>query len=627
MDIYILCGGNGTRLNDYSFPKPLNMICGKPSIYYCLKNLPDAVDTLNFIVAPHLYKYNFEEIITNTFKTKKCIFHKLPYFTRGPIESAWLGIDNTTDNSNNIVFLDNDVIYNFPDDFFQKKNNAFIGYAIDKNDSVAYSFLSLSGDIVTALKEKKRISNLFCCGVYGFKDKNQFRELAKRILNSEYTQEFYMSLLFEKMIENNICIRGVQFNDDVYHIGSLNELERSWDYIDKKPMRVCFDLDNTLVTYPVIVGDYTTVRPISNMIKIVKRLKSEGHTIIIHTARRMATHNHNVGATIKDIGMITLNTLAEFDIPYDEIIFGKPIADIYVDDRAVNPYKNSLSFMGYLGEKENILPINMLPTNAYNDIKVINNLICKTGPINFLSGEMYYYKNIPIDSHIYSFFPKFYKADSTGLYIENIKAIPFYTLYKSSLINETHIAKLFEMIDILHNMPGIAPALSDVKENYVNKLRARFNIKEDYPFNDADKIQSNCLMRIDTYNPRSVPFIHGDLWFSNILVGLDGIIKLIDMRGQVNNKYTTGGDPLYDYAKLYQSILGYDLTLYNDNIDYKYKEHIKSIFEAELYKRNIDVQTLKDITFSLTMGTMHSINSFEKKQRIWTWIKDNFYSE
>ena len=60
------------------------------------------------------------------------------------------------------------------------------------------------------------------------------------------------------------------------------------------------------------------------------------HYIIIQTARRMKTHRGNVGAIISDIGYITLETLKKFNIPYHELLFGKPYADIYVDDLAVH---------------------------------------------------------------------------------------------------------------------------------------------------------------------------------------------------------------------------------------------------------------------------------------------------
>lgn len=77
MKVCILCGGIGSRMNDYSLPKPLNMIYGNPSIYYVLQNLPVYIDTIYFIYSIHLKEYNFEETIINTFKNKKCIFIKL----------------------------------------------------------------------------------------------------------------------------------------------------------------------------------------------------------------------------------------------------------------------------------------------------------------------------------------------------------------------------------------------------------------------------------------------------------------------------------------------------------------------------------------------------------------------
>ena len=68
MKVVILCGGIGSRMKDYSLPKPLNMIYGKPSIYYTLKNLPEEQKELYFIYGSHLKAYNFEEIIINLFK-------------------------------------------------------------------------------------------------------------------------------------------------------------------------------------------------------------------------------------------------------------------------------------------------------------------------------------------------------------------------------------------------------------------------------------------------------------------------------------------------------------------------------------------------------------------------------
>jgi len=624
MRIIVLCGGSGSRLADYSLPKPLNMINGVPSIAHCLKNLPEAVTTLHFIAAPHLAKYNFEEIVTNLFKTRKCIVHWIPYFTRGPIESAWLGTSDLPNDDENIVFLDNDVVYNFPNTFLEPKDAAFLGYAKDTTSSEAYSFLTMDDDgFITNYKEKKRISDNFCCGVYGFKNLTQFREVAKAIMNDHIYSELFMSAIYQVFLKHEIRIRGLYFNGDVYHIGSIKELQSSWHKIDKKMMRVCFDLDNTLVTYPTVPGDYRTVRPIHRMIELARKMKADGHTIIIHTARRMETHKHNVGSVIRDIGPVTFQTLSDFDIPCDEILFGKPIADIYIDDRAVNPYRESVESMGYL-HPDVVQPLNMLRTNKYNTLCVVNDTIHKKGPTEFLRGEIYFYENIPRDSSIVSYFPKFFGSvkgiDTSQLFIENIKSVPFYTLFKSGLVTELHILQIFEFLDIMHNMPGTVPTQLDMYANYVDKLKKRFSVVEDYPFDDAYEVQKLCLDNLSTYDSTGVSMIHGDLWFSNILVDFTGALKFIDMKGQVNCTTTMGGDRMYDYGKLYQSFLGYDAILYGHTIPDSYRTQMMDIFIREIDKRKVSVTDLQKVTASLIIGTFHSLEE-SSKQRVWKFVK------
>jgi capsule biosynthesis phosphatase len=103
-----------------------------------------------------------------------------------------------------------------------------------------------------------------------------------------------------------------------------------------KRIRFCFDLDNTLVTLPKVPGDYTSVEPIPRNIELVRQLHAAGHHIIIQTSRGMRDHAGNLGQVMRDVGRSTFNSLHDFDIPYDELIFGKPEADVYVGHRAVN---------------------------------------------------------------------------------------------------------------------------------------------------------------------------------------------------------------------------------------------------------------------------------------------------
>jgi hypothetical protein len=110
------------------------------------------------------------------------------------------------------------------------------------------------------------------------------------------------------------------------------------------------------------------------MISLLKNLKKLGHTIIIYTARQMNSYNHNIGRAIRDIGLVTFQTLEKFNIEYDEIIFGKPIADIYIDDKALNPYINDISYFGIDMDSDEFIH-NKVDNNKFNRIKKCDNII------------------------------------------------------------------------------------------------------------------------------------------------------------------------------------------------------------------------------------------------------------
>ena len=103
----------------------------------------------------------------------------------------------------------------------------------------------------------------------------------------------------------------------------------------EKNLRICIDLDGTICTLKKPNENYTEVKVQLGAKEFIDKLHQDGHTIIINTARNMQTQGHNVGKVMKNIGKITLDWLEENEIYYDEIFFGKPNADITIDDRVV----------------------------------------------------------------------------------------------------------------------------------------------------------------------------------------------------------------------------------------------------------------------------------------------------
>ena len=187
------------------------------------------------------------------------------------------------------------------------------------------------------------------------------------------------------------------------------------------------------------------------------------------------------------------------------------------------------------------------------------------------------------------------------------------------------IDKLFSILDKFHTNPNMPITIQReaVLNNYILKLTERFKNKNDYPFQDAENVFNQIIDGIKRYcDIKIAPFIHGDFWFSNILLTYDDEFKFIDMKGQVDGSLTINGDMYYDYGKLYQSILGYDLILNEIVLDLEYINKMKTLFLIKCEVIGLNLDYLKWVTKGLIFGVFHSIEGKSNiKNRIWELIK------
>ena len=100
-------------------------------------------------------------------------------------------------------------------------------------------------------------------------------------------------------------------------------------------MRICIDLDGVLCHLRREGQTYRDVAPMPGAVEKLRALRAAGHVVILHTARHMKTTGGNTGLVVARIGAITLEWLAQHGLEYDEIYFGKPWADVYIDDNAL----------------------------------------------------------------------------------------------------------------------------------------------------------------------------------------------------------------------------------------------------------------------------------------------------
>lgn len=164
--------------------------------------------------------------------------------------------------------------------------------------------------------------------------------------------------------------------------------------------------------------------------------------------------------------------------------------------------------------------------------------------------------------------PKIYSL--SPLKMERIDGDNIYTY--TSLLPEQKRNILSQIIDCLKKLQALGEVPSDYEsymDAYIGKTFNRLaKVAELVPFADKKRITVNgkscrnvlfCReeleKKVKKYFPKTFKFIHGDCTFSNTLLRRDGVPVLIDPRGYFGNTELYG-DPAYDWAKLYYSIVG-----------------------------------------------------------------------
>lgn len=163
--------------------------------------------------------------------------------------------------------------------------------------------------------------------------------------------------------------------------------------------------------------------------------------------------------------------------------------------------------------------------------------------------------------------PKVYGTNP--LRMERIKGK---NIYECQLVYEQKreiLQKLVDALQKLHEAEQIPADTFSIKEAYYNKTMQRLNsIRDLVPFADRKVITINGKQCRNVYFYKkelekalerlrcdSFCLIHGDCTFSNMMLREDGTPVLIDPRGYFGHTEIYG-DPMYDWAKLYYSLVG-----------------------------------------------------------------------
>ncbi len=102
--------------------------------------------------------------------------------------------------------------------------------------------------------------------------------------------------------------------------------------------RLIVDLDDTISV--TTSGAYAEAKVNVRVRERLREYRERGFAIVVHSARNMRTYDGNLGKINANTLPVIIRWLNELDVPYDEIIVGKPwcgFDGFYVDDKAVRP--------------------------------------------------------------------------------------------------------------------------------------------------------------------------------------------------------------------------------------------------------------------------------------------------
>lgn len=648
-------GANEFTEAGYAVPKPMVPIVGRPLLFWLLDNLDlRPGDRVWLGLRRDVEReYGVERAVRLEYPDLDATFVRLDFETRGATETLYciLNAMDEASRGRRTIQLDADTLW-FCDVLggaraLPEAYGASFYFHDDADDpSAPYSYVRLDPRTqeIVEIREKVAISRLANNGAYVFATAAQALAGLEALLDEapedgapaspaarregdaaseagsaaaaakSGARRHYVSGLIASLLPDHAFL-GVRATDFA-NLGSPARLRRflarlrRGEVLGARAMRFCFGLDGTLVTPPPTPDAYEDAQPIEKTVAIARELHAAGHTVVVWTDRAMRRRDGNCGRALADVGKLTFEQLEAFGIPYDEVVFGKPHADVYVDRNVASSLdgaiERSLGWDLDCGDGDNSDLVGGVKPRHFNAVRRVGEgHVEKTGPRSVLRGEIFWYRQIP--ANLEDLFPAAVSVQEhpaqelSSVLLTRVPGVTFSHLVANNALTPGRLRALLAALRRLHAEPaapgGARAAIDDALlcSNYAAKVRARyakhaaFFARFDESPGDCARCRDAVLAFLDDYEAsgrfQRVAYVHGDPVFSNVLLTDDGTVKFLDMRGALGDELTTAGDVAYDLSKVYQSLCGYDFIILDVAPDATTEANLarlRAVFEAWL---------------------------------------------
>lgn len=288
--------------------------------------------------------------------------------------------------------------------------------------------------------------------------------------------------------------------------------------------RLIVDIDDTILDNKN--RDYEHAEPHQEVIDKLNALYDSGmYSIVFFTSRGMRSCNGNAELAKRKNDSILRKWLTEHNVKYDDIIYGKPLGDLYIDDKAMHVNDFLSTEFEQFTSGHSGYPV----TRTGNVVKK-----CMSED-NLLRLQNWYRDSAGIAKS-----PKFISNLYTSVYMEYIDG-----KLASYCMSDYLLNKIIVQIDLF----------SRYNDNYTFNLNKQLDVlNKNRKYNDTlDNMIDYCTNKLKSIDFTSYASLcHGDMILSNIIVQ-DSDLYLIDSQYDIE-----ASSYLLDFAKLRMSMSGYE---------------------------------------------------------------------
>lgn len=292
--------------------------------------------------------------------------------------------------------------------------------------------------------------------------------------------------------------------------------------------RIVIDVDDVISFHKN--RDYANAIPNKEVIKKINQLyDKQKYHVTLYTSRGMVSCNGNLKLIIEKNDKILREWLKEHNVHYDELIFGKPIADMYIDDKCMN-VKDFL--------KQEFCE---LKGGSGNNVTRVGNIVKKETTYEKLEKTRHWNEDSKRLCHTPNIISTLYNA----MYMEHIEG---------AMISD--FGGEYLMTLLVKRIVSIALSFKEIKyDNFNIEKHIQILLKNDCNMtNSSIKKCVKLLQKFENVLKENATFCHGDMTLSNLIMELaTGRIYFIDPEQDKE-----ASSYLLDLAKLRMSLMGYE---------------------------------------------------------------------